>query len=77
MSDHFDRALALKLATVCSSTANFTDARLARMMLRKGHWAAAHTHYSGYTVLQIKPLVSLMCMTSLLPEIADNGALKP
>ncbi|KAJ9161194.1 Cyclin-like protein [Coniochaeta hoffmannii] len=33
---------------------------LARMMLRKGHWTAAHTHYSGYTLLQLKPLVSLI-----------------
>ncbi|OIW29708.1 hypothetical protein CONLIGDRAFT_562556, partial [Coniochaeta ligniaria NRRL 30616] len=33
---------------------------LARYMLKKGHWTAAHTHYSGYTLFQLKPLVSLI-----------------
>lgn len=33
---------------------------LARYMLRKGTWTAAHTHYSGYTLAQLKPLVSLI-----------------
>ncbi|KAK3934244.1 cyclin-like protein [Diplogelasinospora grovesii] len=33
---------------------------LARMMLRKGDWTAAHTHYAGYTLSQIQPLMSLI-----------------
>ena len=30
---------------------------LARLMLRKGDWSTAHTHYSGYTWSQVRPLV--------------------
>ncbi|KAB5545602.1 cyclin-like protein [Coniochaeta sp. 2T2.1] len=38
---------------------------LARYMLRKGNWSAAHTHWSGYTLVQLKPLVCLIfeCLT--------------
>lgn len=30
---------------------------LARMLLGRGPWTPAHTHYSGYTIDQLKPLV--------------------
>ncbi|RAH67642.1 cyclin family protein [Aspergillus aculeatinus CBS 121060] len=33
---------------------------LARLMLRKGDWTPAHTHYAGYTYSQLLPLISLM-----------------
>ncbi|WEW61267.1 B-type cyclin [Emydomyces testavorans] len=33
---------------------------LARMMLRKGDWTAAHIYYSNYTYSQLYPLISLM-----------------
>ncbi|KAK1754715.1 hypothetical protein QBC47DRAFT_224790 [Echria macrotheca] len=33
---------------------------LARLMLRKGDWTLAHTHYSGYTMNQLKPLVTMI-----------------
>lgn len=33
---------------------------LARLMLKKGDWSPAHTHWSGYTISQLKPLVSLI-----------------
>ncbi|KAL9029206.1 MAG: hypothetical protein Q9196_002527 [Gyalolechia fulgens] len=33
---------------------------LARMMLRKGHWSAAHTYYSNYTYTQLYNLVLLI-----------------
>ncbi|KAK3935514.1 cyclin-like protein [Diplogelasinospora grovesii] len=33
---------------------------LARIMLRKGDWTAAHTRYAGYTLSQIQPLMSLI-----------------
>ncbi|PYH44011.1 uncharacterized protein BP01DRAFT_92275 [Aspergillus saccharolyticus JOP 1030-1] len=33
---------------------------LARLMLRKGNWTPAHTHYAGYTYSQLLPLISLM-----------------
>ncbi|CAK7206952.1 B-type cyclin [Sporothrix eucalyptigena] len=31
---------------------------LARMMLYKGDWSSAHTHYSGYTWSQVRPLAN-------------------
>ncbi|KAL1892077.1 B-type cyclin [Sporothrix stenoceras] len=31
---------------------------LARMMLYKGSWSSAHTHYSGYTWSQVRPLAN-------------------
>ncbi|KAL8935023.1 MAG: hypothetical protein Q9216_005621 [Gyalolechia sp. 2 TL-2023] len=33
---------------------------LARMMLKKGHWSAAHTYYSNYTYTQLYNLVLLI-----------------
>ncbi|KAI5810930.1 cyclin-like protein [Peziza echinospora] len=33
---------------------------LARSMLRKGEWTAAHTYFSGYTASQLRPLVRTM-----------------
>lgn len=33
---------------------------LARMMLKKGHWSAAHTYYSNYTYTQLYSLVLLI-----------------
>lgn len=33
---------------------------LARLMLGKGDWSAAHIHYSGYTYSQLLPLVSVL-----------------
>jgi G2/mitotic-specific cyclin 3/4 len=33
---------------------------LARLMLKKGDWEAAHIHYSGYTWAQLKPLVTMI-----------------
>ncbi|EFW19704.1 hypothetical protein D8B26_007898 [Coccidioides posadasii str. Silveira] len=33
---------------------------LARMMLRKGDWGAAHVHYSKYTYSQLYPVMKLM-----------------
>ncbi|KAI9736184.1 MAG: hypothetical protein M1834_001069 [Cirrosporium novae-zelandiae] len=45
------------------SPPSFTSAGahcLARLMLRKGCWSAAHVYYSGYTYSQLYKLVSLM-----------------
>ncbi|KAK0614288.1 cyclin-like protein [Immersiella caudata] len=33
---------------------------LSRLMLKKGDWTAAHIHYSGYTMAQLRPLISMM-----------------
>ncbi|PSN65830.1 hypothetical protein BS50DRAFT_398521 [Corynespora cassiicola Philippines] len=33
---------------------------LARFMLKKGDWSQAHVHYSGYTLAQLRPLVSVI-----------------
>ncbi|KAK5657283.1 hypothetical protein OQA88_3345 [Cercophora sp. LCS_1] len=33
---------------------------LSRFMLKKGNWSPAHVHYSGYTMAQLKPLVTLI-----------------
>lgn len=33
---------------------------LARMFLAKGDWTLAHVHYSGYTMSQLKPLVTML-----------------
>ncbi|KAI9820994.1 MAG: hypothetical protein M1832_003466 [Thelocarpon impressellum] len=33
---------------------------LARLMLRKGDWTAAHVHYSGYTFHQLRQLLTLL-----------------
>ncbi|KAF8445270.1 cyclin-like protein, partial [Terfezia claveryi] len=33
---------------------------LARSLLGKGDWTPGHTHFSGYTVKQLRPLVKLM-----------------
>ncbi|KAK0639028.1 cyclin-like protein [Cercophora newfieldiana] len=33
---------------------------LSRLMLKKGDWTAAHIHYSGYTITQLKPLVMMI-----------------
>ncbi|KAI9711775.1 MAG: hypothetical protein M1820_001920 [Bogoriella megaspora] len=44
-------------------TPSFTAAGahcLARLMLRKGDWSPAHTHYSGYTYSQLRQLLSVM-----------------
>ncbi|KAH6625285.1 cyclin-like protein [Boeremia exigua] len=39
---------------------------LARLMLKKGEWSQAHVHYSGYTLSQLRQLVSCMM------ECCDN-----
>lgn len=39
---------------------------LARFMLKKGEWSQAHAHYSGYTLQQLRPL-----LTTIL-ECCDN-----
>ncbi|KAF2199751.1 hypothetical protein GQ43DRAFT_105166 [Delitschia confertaspora ATCC 74209] len=44
-------------------TPSFTAAGahcLARLMLKKGDWSLAHVHYSGYTLPQLRQLVSVM-----------------
>ncbi|KAI9039650.1 cyclin family protein [Aspergillus affinis] len=41
---------------------------LARMMLRKGSWSAAHIHYAGYTYSQLLPLISLMMECCEIPR---------
>ncbi|KKK15372.1 hypothetical protein AOCH_005165, partial [Aspergillus ochraceoroseus] len=41
---------------------------LARMMLRKGNWSAAHVHYAEYTYSQLYPLVSLMLECCEMPR---------
>ncbi|KAK4452465.1 cyclin-like protein [Podospora aff. communis PSN243] len=33
---------------------------LSRLMLKKGDWTAAHVHYSGYTMAQLRPLISMI-----------------
>jgi len=33
---------------------------LARLFLKKGDWTLAHVHYSGYTMSQLKPLISMI-----------------
>lgn len=40
---------------------------LARLMLKKGDWSPAHTHWSGYTISQLKPLVALIYECCLDP----------
>ncbi|KAI8943137.1 hypothetical protein NX059_001168 [Plenodomus lindquistii] len=39
---------------------------LARFMLKKGDWSQAHVHYSGYTLTQLRQLISVMV------ECCDN-----
>ncbi|CBX98704.1 hypothetical protein IAQ61_007675 [Plenodomus lingam] len=39
---------------------------LARYMLKKGDWTQAHVHYSGYTLTQLRQLISVMV------ECCDN-----
>ncbi|CAO2651999.1 Nn.00g002820.m01.CDS01 [Neocucurbitaria sp. VM-36] len=39
---------------------------LARFMLKKGDWSQAHVHYSGYTLSQLRPLISIIL------ECCDN-----
>ncbi|PLB51133.1 G2/mitotic-specific cyclin [Aspergillus steynii IBT 23096] len=41
---------------------------LARMMLRKGSWTAAHIHYADYTYSQLLPLISLMMECCEIPR---------
>ncbi|KAL8418600.1 hypothetical protein RB594_001995 [Gaeumannomyces avenae] len=41
---------------------------LSRMILRKGDWSQAHTHWAGYTWSQIRPLVKLMLECCHNPE---------
>ncbi|KAF2865501.1 G2/mitotic-specific cyclin 3 [Massariosphaeria phaeospora] len=33
---------------------------LARFLLKKGDWSQAHVHYSGYTMAQLRPLVTVI-----------------
>ncbi|GJN86024.1 hypothetical protein PLIIFM63780_009601 [Purpureocillium lilacinum] len=42
---------------------------LSRLILNKGDWTKQHVHYSGYTWVQIKPLVTMMI------ECCENAAL--
>ena len=41
---------------------------LSRMILRKGDWSQAHTHWAGYTWSQLRPLVTLLLECCHSPE---------
>ncbi|KAJ0116143.1 hypothetical protein J7T55_005089 [Diaporthe amygdali] len=41
---------------------------LARLMLKKGDWSLGHIHYSGYTWIQLKPLVAMLLECCRSPQ---------
>ncbi|KAJ6438611.1 G2/mitotic-specific cyclin cdc13 [Purpureocillium lavendulum] len=46
---------------------------LSRLILNKGDWTLQHVHYSGYTWMQVKPLVAMMIECCETPRLHHSA----